>query len=126
MRLKNTFPIQEEDLPGTDAQYLDWIRTLPSCISGGYSEQVNGQWRNPACHVRRANTFGTGYKARFSAIPCTHLEHHAQTVYGEMECLIRHHPDGIDIVRKMGAKSWFDNQLKHYRELWKQRINLSV
>jgi len=37
--------------------------------------------------VRRANKFGTGFKAEYSCCPLTHQEHDIQTRLGELACL---------------------------------------
>jgi hypothetical protein len=120
LRLKNTFPVTDIDLPGTDADYLEWIRTLPSCITGQYSEYVNGDGRNPACHVRRSKSFGTGYKAPFSAIPLTNDQHAVQTVSGEAACLNMYHGHRMDWIAET-AKDYFDRQLEFYRKQWTER-----
>jgi len=41
----------------SDEAYRKWIQTLPSCLNGNFSEWLPdlGEWRNPACHVRREN-----------------------------------------------------------------------
>ena len=121
VRLTKTFPQNHIEMPGTDEAYLAWVRTQPSCISGQYSEYVNGEGLNPACHVRRSSTFGTGFKALFSAIPMTHQEHHHQTVAGEAACLALFLPD-FAVWDKQTAKEWFDDKVLEYRQKWMESL----
>ena len=101
----------------SDKKYLEWLRTQPSCISGEYSEYVNGQGMNPACHVRRANNSGTGYKPKFSAIPLTHKEHGIQHQYGEAALLNTKPIKTMDELHN--AKEWFEKKATEYYEKWK-------
>lgn len=101
--------------PNDDA-FRAWIQTLPSCISGRFSEYVNGEGRNLACHVRRAGRSGTAYKALYSCVPMTNAEHQTQHQHGEAACLNRHH--GTDGWPEDAAKAWFDLQARYYRDLW--------
>ena len=94
----------------TDQEYRAWIQKHPSCISGRFSEYVNGEGRNPACHVRRAKNSGTGYKAEFSCVPLTQAEHNLQHQHGETYF----HP-----------KEWWDAQVEKYRRLWEARHPLA-
>lgn len=103
-------------LKGTDKQFLDWIRTMPSCISGHWSEWPNGDPRNPACHVRRAIDSGTAMKPEFSAVPMTNEEHHDQTIHGEAHCLNRHLMPFLWTQQQ--AKDWFDTKVRQYLTLW--------
>jgi hypothetical protein len=117
----------------SDKAYREWIQTLPSCIDGeSYSEWMGdiGEWRNPACHVRRAGESGTAYKADFVCVPMTNAQHHEQTVKGELSCLLRYlsrkqlqekffsKPSG-DWERI--AKHWFDAQRDEYRRRWTEK-----
>src|SRR5262245_34683515 len=93
----------------TDKAYREWIQTLPSCISGMYSEYLeSGEGRCVAAHVRRAATSGTGYKAKYSCVPLTQQEHLLQHQHGESYF----HP-----------KEWWDERVETYRRLWKQSRN---
>jgi hypothetical protein len=106
--------------PNDDA-FRAWIQTLPSCLSGCFSETVNGEGRNLACHVRRAGESGTGYKALFSCVPMTDEEHRYQHQYGELSCLLYfgvplyQHPDRDEVAN---AKHWFEERAKKYRDEW--------
>ena len=54
--------IQRAKLKGSDEDFLAWVRTMPSILTGTYSEYVNGEGRNEACHVRRVHAgAGTAY-----------------------------------------------------------------
>jgi len=101
---------------GTDEDYLKWIRTQPSAISGDYDWSEAGGFCE-ACHVRRANEAGTGYKPPYSAIPLTHKEHHIQTTQGEVACLEN---SGLFAQKPTveQAKEWFDTMAAKYREEW--------
>ncbi|OJW21186.1 MAG: hypothetical protein BGO49_24545 [Planctomycetales bacterium 71-10] len=106
---------------GTDAEFRAWVQRQPSCLSGRYSEWLeSGEGRNPACHVRRAASSGTGFKASYSCIPMTQLEHHLQHQHGEVGVLER-------FVPKIGgwtveeAKDWFDRKVIEYRRVWVER-----
>ena len=114
----------------TDALFRAWVQTLPSALDGkSYSEFLEhlGEWRNPACHVRRAGESGTGYKAEFSAIPLTHDQHAFQHQRGELACLVKYCRDAevIDRVKAASpyealriAEDWFDMQVEKYRKRW--------
>jgi len=114
----------------TDELYRQWIQTLPCCLDGrSYSEFLEhlGEWRNPACHVRRAGESGTGYKAEFCTIPLTHIHHAYQHQYGELACLAKFSRDP-ELLRALKnaspreaeriAKDWFDAQVEKYRKRW--------
>lgn len=99
-----------------DKEHRAWIQTQPSCISGKFSEYVNGEGRNPACHVRRSKRSGTGYKALYACIPLTHEEHAIQHQKGELALLRRAFPRQLWTVET--AKEWFDNQVIKYFKMW--------
>ena len=105
-------------LKGTDPQFLDFIRRQPSCLTGNWSEWLGdiGEWRNPACHVRRAATFGTAFKADFSAVPMTQTEHLLQSNRGEAAVLNRYLT--FKGWTNQLAKEFFDKQVIRYRKLW--------
>lgn len=69
---------------GSDADFRAWIQTQPSCISGTFSEYVDGQGRCIAAHVRRVGGgAGVGQKPPFSCLPLTDQEHRLQHAHGE-------------------------------------------
>ena len=117
----------------TDKAYRAWIQTLPSCLDGkSFSEWLpdTGEWRNPACHVRRAGRSGIAFKEEYACIPMTHAQHDYQHRYGELACLVKFMRDAqprdtllrlspIDAERM--AAGWFDGQVNKYRELWCER-----
>lgn len=90
---------------GTDKRYRLWISHQPSCISGHYSEWVEGVGRTEAAHVRRAGKSGTGFKAEYSCVPLLRTEHQTQHQHGESS---------------LASKEWWDDQVVKYRELWLQ------
>ncbi len=113
---------------GTDKEYLEWVRRQPSAISGKFSEWLEdiGEWRNPACHVRRANQSGIAKKPEFSAIPLTHEEHDDQSRKGEAYCLGRHSWAYPWCAQK--AKDKFDSMLMTHLIMfvnWKRSIWVS-
>lgn len=94
---------------GTDKQFREWVRTQPSCISGNFSDWLGnlGEWRNPACHVRRAGRSGTAFKEDYACVALTHTEHHIQSVKGEAAVLTQF------LGGKWSndeAKAWFNEQ----------------
>ncbi len=100
----NEILLQKARSKGADAQYLAWIRLWPSCLSGAYSEVVNGEGKCEACHVRRvAAGAGVAEKPEYSAIPLTG-EEHAMT-----------HQKGESVFC---APEWFDNQAAKYLTMW--------
>ena len=88
---------------GTDKQYRRWISHQPSCVSGMFSEWVDGIGRTEAAHVRRAGQSGTGYKAEYSCVPLTRQEHADQHQHGESY---------------FGGKEFFDAQRLKYLIRW--------
>jgi len=116
-----------------DAAYNAWIQTLPSIFDGrSYSEWLPeiGEWRNPACHVRRAGRSGIAYREPFAQIPLTHEQHRVQHSSGELSCLVRFTRDpriksalraaSTDEALRI-AEEFFDGQVQKYREIWRQR-----
>jgi hypothetical protein len=65
-----------------DAEYLEWVRRQASCISGQYSEYVNGEGRCIAAHHRTAANSGIAVKPLLSALPMTNDEHLYQHRHG--------------------------------------------
>jgi|ERR1700691_2386284 len=114
----------------TDAAYRAWIQTLPSCLDGrSFSEWVEaaGEWRNLACHVRRAGRFGVAYKAEFSCVPMSDAQHRYQHQHGELACLRKFSKDPqlictLDAASPVEAEriaaEWFDAQVEKYRARW--------
>lgn len=99
---------------GTDEEYVEWVQKQKSCVSGRYSEYVNGVGHCEAAHVRRAAEAGTGYKPLFAVIPLTHDEHALQHQEGEARVLevykINCQPEY--------AKEWFDKQRILHVQRW--------
>lgn len=115
----------------TDRAFREWIQTLPSAISGKFSEWLPdiGEWRNPACHVRRAGKSGVGFKAQFSVVPLTQTEHLYQHQHGELACLLKFMPQGTLLATFFhlpedewleAAKDWFTLKAAAYAELWRK------
>jgi hypothetical protein len=88
---------------GSDKSYRRWVSFQPSCISGHFSEWVDGIGRCEAAHVRRAGRSGTGYKAPYSCVPLTRQEHSDQHQHGETY---------------LAPKEWWDAQVVKYLRLW--------
>lgn len=89
---------------GSDAEYVAWIQRQPSCVSGEFSEYVNGEGRCVAAHVRRASDSGTAYKAPYATVPLRqNEEHQIQHDKGES---------------KFGGKEFFDKKLAEYKAEW--------
>lgn len=80
-----------------DNDFLAWIRTLPSAISG----------KRPciAAHYRTAFNSGVGIKPLYSAIPLTDEEHKYQ-----------HHVGQYDFM----SRDRWESLTEHYRLLWGQ------
>lgn len=95
-----------------DKDYQAWVRRQPSCISGQYSEWVNGEGRCEFAHVRRAAKGGTGYKPKFSGVPLTREEHRLQHEKGEAYVL------AANGIITEDAKAWFDEKAAEYLRLW--------
>jgi hypothetical protein len=114
----------------SDAAYRAWIQTLASCLDGkSFSEWLpeQGEWRNIACHIRRAGPFGTAFKAEFSCVPMTFNQHMYQHQKGELACLRRFSRDPqlictLDNASPFEAEriaaEWFDAQVEIYRARW--------
>jgi hypothetical protein len=116
----------------TDKAYREFIQTLPSCLDRGFSEWIMeiGEWRNPACHVRRAGESGIAYKAPYATIPLTHAQHAYQHQHGELACLLKYTRDpqlkvilldASPIEAERIAQDWFDAQVIRYRQMWRER-----
>lgn len=90
-----------------DETYRKWIQRQPSCLSGTYSEYVNGEGRCVAAHVRRASGSGTGFKGDFACVPLTQEEHLLQHQHGE---------------ESLKPKGWWDAQVEKYLTLYKKTL----
>lgn len=99
-----------------DKAFQEWVRTQPSCISGGFSEWVDGVGRNEYCHVRRvANGAGVGIKPPFSGVPMTHAEHAMQHQHGEAHLLAAYGIIADDAAAWFAAKA--DEYFQQYKRL---------
>lgn len=99
----------------TDKDFQAWVRTQPSCISGSFSEWIDGQGRNEYCHVRRvSNGSGMGVKPPFSGVPMTHEEHAMQHQKGEAYLLAAY---GIITDN---AADWFEQKADEYLTAYKK------
>jgi hypothetical protein len=103
---------------GTDTDFREWVQKQPSCITFRWSEWLVdvGEFRNPACHIRRAGKSGTAHKEAFACVPMTNEEHHFQHQHGEAACLNRFLNSG-EFTREEAA-DWFDRQRERYLRLW--------
>lgn len=109
----------------TDKLYRKWMNTLESCLDGDYSEYVNDDGLNPACHVLRAGKSGKAYKASYSCVPMTQKQHLYQHQHGELAVLIRYGKNtGLTAFTVEAAKQWFDEKVILYREQWHERIKV--
>jgi len=96
--------IEKARIKGTDTEYLDWLRCWPSCLSGAYSEVVNGEGKCEAAHVRRvASGAGVAIKPEYSAVPLTHDEHNLQHQKGESA---------------FTSPEWFEREANRYLAMW--------
>lgn len=106
---------------GSDDSFLDWVRRRPSCISGEFSEFVDGDGRCVAAHVRRvASGSGKAIKGKYSAVPMTDSEHKLQHNEGELSAYNLHLKTKGQRAAKTApeAKAWFDEQRMLYVEDW--------
>jgi hypothetical protein len=113
----------------TDALFRAWIQTLPSCLDLTFSEWLPhlGEWRNLACHVRRAGRSGVAFKEEFACVPMSEKQHSYQHQHGELACLRKFSRDPelictLDAASPVEAEriagEWFDAQVLKYRERW--------
>jgi hypothetical protein len=115
----------------TDKLYREFIQTLPSCLSGTFSEYLeDGRKLCVAAHVRRAGESGTAFKAPYSCVPMTQTEHLYQHNHGELACLLKFTRDpqlkatllnASPVEAERIAGEWFDAQVVKYREMWRTR-----
>jgi hypothetical protein len=93
--------VAEASALASEKEYKRFIESQPSCISGRYSEFVNGEPKNIACHIRRVK-FGSGTAKKnswFYTVPMTSEEHQKQ------------HNSGESSLR---TKDWFEEKLVYY------------
>lgn len=102
---------------GTDEQYEEWSEAQPSCISGAFTECINGEWRNQSAHVRRASCAGTAFKPPFKRVPLTADEHAYQHQHGELALLQRHGILPLEATVEE-AKDWFNAAAERYLLKW--------
>lgn len=114
----------------TDGLYRSWIQSLPSALDGrSFSEWLpeQGEWRNLACHVRRAGRSGIAFKEEFACLPMTDAQHRYQHAHGELACLMKFSRDpqlicalknASPIEAERIASDWFDAQVEKYRARW--------
>lgn len=114
LKLQGFFRFREvQEKIGTDAEFREWVKKQPSCISGKY-DCVEGGAVNIAAHVRRAAASGTGYKPPYSCVPLTNAEHQLQHQHGERAVLQGR--DEADSITQ--AKAWFDRQAIEHAARW--------
>ncbi len=101
----------------TDAEYREWISRQPSCLTGEFSQWLDGEGRNPACHVKRASTGGIAYKGLLCCVPMRQEERAVQHQHGEKACLERYLGGSWSVEK---AKAWFDAKVIEYRERWER------
>ncbi len=88
-----------------DEIYRAWIQLQPSCISGQFSEWVNGIGKCVAAHVRRVKWGGgIAHKPKFCYLPMTQREHLLQHQHGESY---------------FGPPEWFEEKVLFYQEKYR-------
>jgi hypothetical protein len=87
---------------GSERQYLDWLKTQPSALSGKFSWDDGTPFCEPA-HWRTSKHAGTGQKPEFLAIPLNHSEHQFQ------------HQEGQIVI---GTRDWWQDQCVIHIERW--------
>lgn len=112
---------------GTDAEFLDWIRTQPCAITGMrdyHKDEATGivTERCDPAHVRRiANGAGVAEKPPYSAIPLLHALHDEQTKHGEA-ALYKSSMLGVAAFNESDAKAfvkeWMDKKRNEYVVKW--------
>ena len=100
-------PKSERESPwaevGTDAEYQEFIRTLPSAYSGKRENIVYA-------HYRTAANSGTGFKPPYSGIPLTWKEHQHQHQIGQYS---------------FAEKEWWEEKTQEYLKLWKSQKGIT-
>jgi hypothetical protein len=113
----------------TDAAFRQWIQTLPSCLDLKFSEWLEhlGEWRNLACHIRRAGRSGIAFKEAFACVPMADAQHRYQHQHGELATLRKFTTDpelrctldnASPVEAERIAAEWFDTQVEKYRARW--------
>lgn len=87
---------------GTEREYLEWLKTQRSALSGQTSWDGGTAFCEPA-HWRTAKHAGTSQKPEWLAIPLTHDEHALQ------------HQKGQSVI---GTRDWWQQQCVKHLELW--------
>jgi hypothetical protein len=87
----------------SDAEFRAWIQRQPSCISGEFSEYVDGDGRCLAAHYRTAENSGTGFKPPYSCIPLTRKEHDEQHRVGQFA---------------FRSRDWWESMVLRYLRMW--------
>jgi hypothetical protein len=87
---------------GPERDYLDWLMTQPSALSGHFSWDGGTPFCEPA-HWRTAKHAGTGQKPEYLAIPLTHLEHRQSHQHGDST---------------IGDRDWWEGQCVKHLERW--------
>ena len=103
LMMENESLIEKAIRRGSDNEYQKWVRLWPSCLSGAYSEVVEGVGKCEFAHVRRASNSGTAYKPEYSGIPLTHDEHALQHQKGESVFC---------------PPEWYEAQAQKYLTMW--------
>lgn len=96
---------------GPESAFEDWIRAMPSVISGEFDwDGEKGEGRNQCCHIKVVSEgSGTAEKPPYFAVPMTAAEHAMQ------------HQSGYSAVADLPegeALEWFRKQAEHYRTEW--------
>ena len=87
---------------GSERQYLDWLKTQRSALSGSFSWTEGTPFCEPA-HWRTAKHAGTSQKPEYLAIPLTHDEHALP------------HQKGQSAI---GTRDWWERQCVEHLERW--------
>lgn len=111
---------------GSDDEFLEWVRTQPSCLSGNQDwDEKRGEGRCEAAHVRRVSEgSGTAIKPPYFAVPLTHEEHRWQHDKGEFAAIEKFAPQMVKhygkkhLTNEDGAAQWFERQANKYRFEW--------
>lgn len=88
----------------TDKEFQKWIRLQPSCLSGKFSEWVDGVGMNVFAHHRKISKgAGIAKKPKFSGFPLTFDEHYKTHLFGPSY---------------FKPAEWWDEQSDKYLKLW--------
>jgi hypothetical protein len=87
---------------GPERKYLDYLRTQPSALSGGFSWNDGTPFCEPA-HFRTARYAGIGQKPEYVAIPLTNKEHALQHAKGQSA---------------IGTRGWWQDQVEKHLKRW--------